>query len=172
MSHAYKKDEKALRDIVKRNCTPRNQEDILNVLIYYRNPRTSSLVLKNNLAADKDKLKQSYVVYKYSCPHSKDGALCKNEYIGYTTQSLSQRLTNHMQRGAIKLHLKNVHNIDMSRHDLNTNTVIMVKNNNKIKLKCLEAVLIRNYQPVINIQQNMCGSLELFGAPHGAPDRT
>ena len=172
MSSAHKKDEKVLRDIVYRNCKTRNAEDELNLIIYYRNPRTSSLVMKNNLAANRDKLKQSYVVYKYSCTHNKDGELCNNEYIGYTTQSLSQRLTYHMQQGAIKTHLRRTHNINISRQDLNTNTVIIARSNNTTKLKCLEAVLIREIQPEINIQQNMCGSLELFKASHGVPRRT
>ena len=127
--------------------------------------------MKNNLAANKDKLKQSYVVYKYSCTHNKDSELCNSEYIGYTTQTLSQRLTFHMQQGAIKNHLKKTHNINISRQDLNTNTTIIARNNNATKLRCLEAVLIKEILPEINIQQNMCGSLELFKASHGVPRR-
>ena len=35
---SYKKDEKVLRDIVLKNCKPRNQDDAVNLMIYYRNP--------------------------------------------------------------------------------------------------------------------------------------
>ena len=138
-------------------------------MIFYQNPRTSSLVMKNNMAESKEKLKQSNVVYKYSRTFNKDGALCNNEYIGYTTQTLSQRLTFHVQNGAIKSHWRKIHKTDLTRHDLNCNTIIMAKDNNKTKLKCLEAVLIRSHLPAINIQQNMCGTLELFGTLPGAP---
>ena len=168
-SSSYKKDEKVLWEIVHRNCKPRNQDDFLNLIIFYRSPRTSSLVMKNNMSGTQDKLKQSYLVYKYSCSFNKDGVPCNSEYIGYTTQSLSQRLTYHMQNGAIKSHWKKSHNTELSRPELNNNTTILVKENNKTRLVCLEAVFIRNHLPAINIQQNMCGTLELFGASHGAP---
>ncbi|XP_076037240.1 uncharacterized protein LOC143022776 [Oratosquilla oratoria] len=164
MSSGYKKDEKVLKEIIKKNCTPTKEGDKLNLIIYYRNPRTSSLIMKNNLAAQKDKLKQSNVVYKYTCNFNKDGALCTDEYIGYTTQTLSQRLTYHMQNGAIKSHMTKSHKNNISREHLNTNTIIIARNGNTTKLKCMEAVMIRNYMPLINIQQNMCGTLELYGS--------
>ena len=168
-SSSYKKDEKVLREIVHRNCKPRDQDDFLNLIIFYRSPRTSSLVMRNNMSGTKDKLKQSCLVYKYSCGFNKDGVPCNKEYIGYTTQSLSQRLTFHMQNGAIKSHWKRTHNTDLTREELNNNTTILAKESNKTRLICLEAVCIRNHLPAINIQMNMCGTLELFGASHRAP---
>ena len=92
MSSAYKKDEKVLKEIVHKNCKPTNDHK-LKLIIYYRNPRTSSLILQNNPTKQADKLKQHNVVYKYSCNLNKDGALCNEVYIGHTTQTLSQRLT-------------------------------------------------------------------------------
>ena len=166
MSSAYKKDEKVLKEIVHKNCKPTKQGDKLNLIIYYRNPRTSSLILKNNLSKQGDKLKQYNVVYKYSCNLNKDGALCNEEYIGHTTQTLSQRLTYHMQNGAIKTHITKTHKANISREHLNNNTQILSASNDKTKLKCLEAVLIRDHMPAINIQLNMCGTLEMTCHSH------
>lgn len=64
---AYEKDEKAVRDIVMRNCKPTDEDKKIRFVPYYRNPRTSSLVMRNNMAGRSDKLARTNVVYEYSC---------------------------------------------------------------------------------------------------------
>ena len=68
MSTAYKKDEKVLRDIVSKNCIPTKTDDNINLLIYYKNPSISSIVMTNNLSKDTSILKATNIVYEFQCP--------------------------------------------------------------------------------------------------------
>ncbi|MEM8752058.1 MAG: hypothetical protein AAGF90_03710, partial [Pseudomonadota bacterium] len=49
-STEYKKDEKVLRLIIKKNIVPKQAEDSIKLTIYYKNRKTSSLVMRNNLS--------------------------------------------------------------------------------------------------------------------------
>ena len=46
----YKKDENALKEIIENNVKPVNDDNILKIIIYYKNKKTSNLILKNNPA--------------------------------------------------------------------------------------------------------------------------
>ena len=48
MSTAHKADEKAIRDIVERNCIPVNPDHSVKLTIYYKSPKIAGLVMRND----------------------------------------------------------------------------------------------------------------------------
>ena len=68
MNTQYKTDEKILKDILKKNVKCNNNNDRLQLNIYYQSKKTRQLVMKNNPIATKP-YNRTNVVYKFSCPH-------------------------------------------------------------------------------------------------------
>lgn len=161
MSSAYRADEKAVRDIISRNCIASNPDSNISLIIYYKSPRTSNLVMNNNLSKDLSPLKASNVVYEFSCPIGDCARRSNSTYIGYTTTSLSRRLTMHLQTGAPRQHMRTSHNTDLTRSILVDNTSILMKCSDVNRLKVLEAVFIRDKDPAINRQMHVRGTLLL-----------
>ena len=48
MSLSYKTDKTIIRNIVRNNINVTNDNDYLNLIIYYKCPKTAQLVMKNN----------------------------------------------------------------------------------------------------------------------------
>ena len=161
MSTAYKADEKSVRGIIARNCIPSDPQRSLKLIIYYRSHRTSNLVMISDLSKDTAILKAKNVVYEFKCPIGDCARRLNSTYIGYTTTSLSRRLTMHLQTGAPKQHIKTTHNSDLTRSLLVDNTSILATCSNVNKLRILEAVFIRDKDPAINRQMCMRGTLLL-----------
>ena len=161
MTQNYKDDEKALKRIIKRHVTPRDDKDTLQVVIYYKNRRTSNLVMANN-EHEKTKLKATNVVYAFKCTYGDCEPRPDAVYIGHTTTSLSRRLTCHLQSGTPLQHMADVHGRKLTRSDLTTNTTILAHESNRRKLQITEAVLIRLNKPLINTQQEHDGILTLW----------
>ena len=46
----YKRDEKAIKEIIKENIKPTSEEQKVKLIIYYKNRKTASLIMKNNPA--------------------------------------------------------------------------------------------------------------------------
>ena len=115
-----------------------------------------------NKPAETVPLKRTNVVYKFSCPH--EGCRPHAEhYIGVTTTTLSRRLTMHLQEGAIKQHMKNKHNTELTRQTLVQNTQIIASTNDTRKLAILEALHIHEQRPSLNTQINTHRTLTLWG---------
>ena len=55
MNDQYKKDENILKDIIKQNVKPNDINDELDIIIYYKNMKTKSLIMKNNLTQPTDR---------------------------------------------------------------------------------------------------------------------
>lgn len=169
MSPAYKTDEKVLRSIVLRHCRPVTPGDQLRLTIYYQNHTTRSLLMTNNPTRDTSMLKQTNVIYKYKCQIG-DCALRPNcSYIGLTTTSLSRRLTMHVQNGGPKTHTETHHGRRLTRQDMTQNTTIIDKCADARRLHVLEAVYIRDLDPMINRQVNARGTLVLYEGPPIGP---
>ena len=161
MHSNYKTDERVIKDIVMKNTQCNNPDTKLNLIIYYKNPKTSNLVLKNNMSPPPTKLQTSNVVYKFICPYQHGEA--EESYIGETTTSLSRRLTMHKQSGSIQTHFQETHHVNVTREQLTENTTILAKENNKQKLLITEALLILKENPTLNIQfDNFYNILKLF----------
>ena len=67
MSDTYKIDEKVIKTILKNNVKCNNENDKLKLIIYYKNKKTASLVMKNNQNPVTDTLKRSNIVYQFDC---------------------------------------------------------------------------------------------------------
>ena len=93
-------------------------------MVYYVSPKTSSLIVKNNLTGRVESKDRSNVVYEFSCSHRRC-ELLQNEYIGFTRCSLSKWLAYHCNSGAIKDHLEVAHNMRLCRKDLEENTRVI-----------------------------------------------
>ena len=167
MSPAYKDDEKTLKTIIKRNIKPTNPSHEVRLIIYYKNPTTKSLVLRNNPSEDSSIFKKTNVVYHYSCKKGDCALQANSGYIGHTTTTLSRRITMHLQQGALLTHNDTHHHGDrLTRTDITNNTTILCQETDKRKLHVLEAVYIRKLEPKINKQVNARGILQLFeGTP-------
>ena len=162
MSTAYKKEEKILKDIVRRNCIPTKQDEKIELKIFYKSARISSLLMKNNLSADSSKLLSTNVVYAFKCPLGDCAHRRNASYIGHTVTTLSRRITMHLQDGAPLRHLRQEHGEALTRKLTVSNTSILARCNNRPRLKVMEAVLIRDLDPIINRQLNMRGALTLY----------
>ena len=162
MSSAYKTDERILKSIVTNNTRCTHPDDTLKLVIYYTNRKTSSMVMKNNLTSSPDPLRQTNVVYSYKCTIG-DCALQNVNYIGETTTTLSKRISGHLQTGAPKQHTLTAHNTDLSRLQMVQNTTILYHASDFHRLTIMEALLIRQDKPIINLQDTgTIRTLQLF----------
>ena len=152
MSTAYKNDEMIMKNIIINNVKSVDTNNKIKVRIFYKNNKTSNLLLINNcLPLNNSILKESHLIYEFSCPFD-DCARLHASYIGMTTTTLSRRLTMHKKEGTIRIHLQTIHNITTTRDILNNNTRILYKNPNYFCLKLAEAIFIDNRKPKLNVQ--------------------
>ena len=106
------------------------------------------------------------IVYEYNCKIGECKHLPKNKaaYTGLTTCTISRRLSNHLQKGAILEHCKNNHHCKLSRKELEESTTIRYLENDRNRLCILEALIIRQEDPEINKQDTgQCRTLKLYG---------
>ena len=162
MNSGFKEDETALRDIINKNVTPKAGHKVVTN-IYYRSAKTSQLVMKNNERKRNIK-KETYVVYRYQCPYG-DCKLRKTGcYIGHTTDYLTTRISFHIQAGAPLNHTRDKHNRKLERKDMDDNTTIIGRDNNRKRLQILEAVHIHQCRPEICVQTGNDGIVTLYSA--------
>ena len=162
MTTNYRAEESALKNIIKRNCKPVHPEDKIKMTIYYQSPTTASLIVKNNMANDRSPLKQSNLVYHFKCNKGDCALLPTSGYIGYTSTTLSRRLTMHLQSGGPQQHTQTEHETRLTRQDIVANTSILAKATDWRRLVALEAIMIREMDPAINRQINARGTLQLY----------
>lgn len=151
--HNYRQDEYVLRKIFKNNVIPKGCDTKL--VIYYKCKRSNSFVMKNNLCMKpKRTLAQTDVVYQFTCPA--DGChhppTVKRRYVGHTVCTLSRRMSFHLQNGAIKDHFEHQHGRKLTRSDIVDNTIIRYVERDPVRLKILEALIIKFEKPEINLQ--------------------
>ena len=91
LTPAWKKYEKVIRDIIRKNVTPVQPEHIIRLKVNYKTPRTSSRIMQKSHQSTTT-LQQTNVVYRFKCSTG-DCATRNLYYIGHTTTSLSRRLT-------------------------------------------------------------------------------
>ena len=157
MTSYYKDEEKQIRKIIADHVKPKEIDTEIKLQIYHKFKKLKNLVIKNNknpVAVD------SNVVYMYKCPE--DGCNTISEYIGHTTNKLRTRLLQHTYKGSIKDHALH-HNKELNLEYCINNTKIIAKNNNRQELIILEALLIKQKKPLINIQtDNFSTVLNIF----------
>ena len=152
-STSYKEDERVMRQIIKRNVSPTDPEKKLVLTIYYKNKKTSNLLLRNSPPEGKEKTQQSHVVYRFTCNQGNCAAL-PSTYIGMTTTRLTRRLTYHLASGAPRNHVQQAHKTTLTRKYLEENTEIITTCKDIRRLPIIEALYIKNMEPNLNIQSS------------------
>ena len=154
MHQNYKLEERILKEIIYENTKCVNPQEKLTLIIYYKNLKTSNLIMKNNPSPKPPTLQQHNVIYMYSCNECITQHGQAGEYVGMTQTTLSRRLTMHLQTGSIKQHHLTNHETTLDRKSLVENTSILTRASNKQELAIKEAILILNRNPLINRQFN------------------
>jgi hypothetical protein len=98
--------------------------------------------MQNSLSKPSD-LQRTNVIYEFSCPIEGCKLLRNVKYVGMTTTTLSRRLTMHLSSGALKTHMKDEHNITLTRQILFENTKILKQFQDPSRLAIYEALLVR-----------------------------
>ena len=152
----YKIEERTIQSIVHNNIKCLKDDDELRITFYYKNNKTSNLVMKNNLGPPVRQLEKTNVIYKFKCPMSHGQA---TEYIGFSQSTLSQRLTFHRQNGSIRDHFEMYHNQKPTREQLTDNTEVIARAKDRHRLAIKEALLILKERPIINKQFDNFGNV-------------
>ena len=98
----------------------------------------------------------------YLCPRwrNKSDLFYLFIYIGHTTTTVKERIKQH---SSIKRHHRETHLENITGSRILPDISILAKTSNKIDLIILEALLIKQYKPVINIQtDNFNRTLNIF----------
>ena len=144
MTNKHKIKEKELNKIVHRDIRQHDESKKVELRIYYDNRKVKNLFIKNN-----NKPVEDYnVVYQFNC----DKVPCNEEktcYIGHTTTTIKERTKQH---SSIKKHYKETHNCNITCSQILPNIKILAKLSGKADLMILEALLIKQQCPMINIQ--------------------
>ena len=166
MNSGYRDDENHLKQIIKENIKVKNAEDRIKLVIYYKTTKTRDLIMKNNLCPKIRDLAKTNAVYQYDCKIGECTHLPKNmaAYTGLTTCTISRRLSNHLQTGAILQHCKDNHGANLTRKQLEDSVSIRYLENDKNRLYILEALIIKEEDPEINKQDTgRSRTLKLYG---------
>ena len=148
MHKNYKKDEATLKNIIRAHVAPTEEDSKVDLVIYYKNKRTSQLLMKNSPSSGQDLLKKRGVVYQLMCPASG----CPQSYIGMTTLRLSKRLSVHLQEGAVFQHFNSEHGA-LRRQHLLQNVKVLDGDTNQRRLRYKEALHILQMKPSLNVTQ-------------------
>ena len=149
MSQDYRTEERIIKDIIYKNVKPTDPDTRLQLIIYYKNMKTSNLLIKNRPGQTRTPLQEDHVIYEHTCTIEGCGP---QSYIGMTRTTLSRRLTCHLQDGAIKNHYRTKHRSNVTRQKLEEGTRILDKERDPQRLLYLEAIYITNSSSCINIQ--------------------
>ena len=68
MSTSYKIDKRIIRKVIKENIRVSNNNDKLDVIIYYKSHKTAQLIMKNN-TNKKTQLNTTNVIDRFTCPN-------------------------------------------------------------------------------------------------------
>ena len=158
-----------IKDIIQTNVKPTDTNTKLSIIVYYKNPKTCNLVMKNNLSPPLPQHLKTNVVYSFKCPFA-HGNVQEYEYIGLTSVSLQKRIQQHTYKGSIKLHYLQDHNIVPSKTQLIDNTTILTHAEDRYRLSIKEALLILKNSPLINKQfDNFTNILKLHKSRNNHP---
>ena len=154
MNPSYKKNEEAIKKILKNNMKVVNPNDRCKLIIYYKSTKTRDLIMKNNQTPKLRELARTNLVYDFNC--SMDACMHlpirERRYSGLTTCTLSRRLSQHLQKGAIRQHFESVHGQPITREEIVSMTKARYYVSDIQKLEILEALIIRLEDPELNKQ--------------------
>ena len=146
----FKTDKRKLNSIVSEHVRPTSNLDVtLSVVPYYKPNKISSQFSTRVRAENTDRVN---VVYSFSC--SEDA--CNASYIGYTSQTLVNRIRQHKyQSSSICKHYMCEHNRLPPAMSQFSQCFEIVYSSEYVKtLKIVEAILIKSKNPPINVKYN------------------
>ena len=155
----FKTDKKRLNQIVASHVKPTNENSSLSVVVYYR-PRKISSQFSTRVRSDG--VGRANVVYSFSCNED----ACNASYIGYTAQTLANRIKQHKyQSSSICKHYMHDHDKMPPRSfDTFANCFEIIFSSDEVRiLKIVEAIKIKADKPIINVKFNeLYDFLQLF----------
>ena len=154
MNNKCKEDERVLKRIVKENVSLKDNRDRLKLVIYYKNMKSRNLIMRNNCAKKPREFAKTHVVYRFRCKKGDCEHLppSKTAYPGLTTDTLSRRLSFHLQNGAIRKHCEAKHGSMITRKELEKFTSVEYVERDVNRLEILEALIINAGDYEINRQ--------------------
>ena len=163
MNSQYKKDEKIMKNIIRKNVKSVYHNKDIATIIYYCNRKVNNIIMTNNLNRNDDPLAMSHAVYEIKSPVG-GCELLNPSYIGQTRNKIRTRLSQHRQNGAIIEHLASHHNItNITLEKLASNVCVLQKLPVDNKLFIYEALSILDRKPDLNIQiDNFINPFKLF----------
>lgn len=141
----YKIEEKQLKDLLLKHVKPVNENDILELNIFYRIRKLKSFFIKNN---PHKRNSEFNVVYQYTC---NEGECNSQQYIGYTEQTLEDRFRQH--QSVIK-HLREAHNVTKRKpSEILKSVEVLYRGSGRQELLVMEALMIAEKKPLLNNQE-------------------
>ena len=122
--------------------------------------------MRNNMMKKPRDLSKTNVIYDFQCKRGDCEHLPRRSvtYDGLTTNTLSRRLSVHLQVGAIRHHFDNKHDTRITRKEILNFTRIRYKMRDTNRLEILEALIINTEDPEINRQDTgKIRILKLYG---------
>ena len=154
----FKHDTKIIRNLINNHVKPINDHNI-KITTYFKPYKLGSCFSTRTIRNTESRVN---VVYQFSCPQ----AGCNASYIGYTTNKLSTRCSQHRYSpSSIQSHYSHDHQMLQPPKTLDfiTNFKILHSYNELISLKIAESISIKQNNPYINIKYNESFSiLKLF----------
>ena len=166
MNSKHKEDERVLKNIMKDNVILKNKEDRLKLVVYYKNLKTRNLVMRNNMMKKPRELSKTNVIYEFQCKKGDCEHLPprRKQYSGLTTNTLSRRLSFHLQNGAIRHHFETKHELKITRKEIVNWTRVKYQLRDTNRLEILEALIINAEDPELNRQDTgKTRILKLYG---------
>ena len=153
-----------MQSIISNYVHCKNPLDKIKLVIYYKSPTVTSLVMRNNQAPATPELQQNNLIYEYNCTSGECVHLSNASYVGLTTTTLSRRITMHLQSGGPKDHACKKHQPSpLTRAKMVDNTKIIRRENDFSRLQRFEALYIQQKNPIINSQETGSSrTLKLF----------
>ena len=124
MHNNYKIEERTIKSIIKDNITC-NEDYDLNIIFYYKNMRSSNLIIKNAPHSPSNDSEKHNLIYCFKCPSNHEQPTF---YVGKTTTTLNQRMSQHK---SIQDHMSKYHNTRSTKLERLQNTTIIARENNR-----------------------------------------
>ena len=154
MHSNYRADEISIKRIITSNVILKNNNNKINVIVYYKTKRTKQLIMKNNQGPKVRDLSKARLVYDFQCKKEacKQLQLSETRYTGLTTCHLTRRLSYHLQSGAIRKHFEQKHTCRVTRQEIVDWTKIRYFERDVNRLEILESLIIIHEDPALNRQ--------------------
>ncbi|KAF0289857.1 Signal recognition particle protein [Amphibalanus amphitrite] len=107
MSPSHKVDERALKNIINNNVIPSDDNTDINLVIYYKNRRTSNLFMKNNMNSPTDSLQRTCAVENPNYEEIRDVLSSAGLQVGVENKLYPRENSKELLfRGRIRVQLK------------------------------------------------------------------